>query len=59
MAARKQRLVVREAFTYDDDGTPTVVHAGETIESTHPLVKGREALFEPVDRTDHEAPKRR
>lgn len=59
MAARKQQLVVREAFTYDDNGTPTLVHAGETFDSTHPLVKGREALFDHVDRTDHEAPKRR
>ena len=60
MAARKKTtLVAREAFTAEVDGEPVMVHAGETVDSTHPLVRGREGLFDQADRSDHEAPQSR
>ncbi len=46
MAAKKATLLVaRETFTADVDGETVVVHAGQRVASSHPLVKGREDLF--------------
>jgi hypothetical protein len=58
MAARKQAarkkderlLVARESFEADVDGKSIVVHKGVTrVRASHPLVRGRELLFEPLD----------
>lgn len=46
MAAKKATvLVAGETFTAQVGGETVVVHAGQRVVSSHPLVKGREALF--------------
>lgn len=47
-------LVARETFTAELDGSPVIVHKGVTrVREGHPLLKGREDLFELVDDTVH------
>jgi hypothetical protein len=55
MAAPKV-LIANTTFTCDVDGQPVIVHQGERLPATHPLVKGRAALFEPEATVDHERP---
>lgn len=50
-------LSVREAFAVDDDGGVTrVFHRGDLVDSSDPVVKGREVLFDPVESTVRPAP---
>jgi hypothetical protein len=50
VASKPQILVARETFTAEYDGAPVVVHGGVTrVRSDHPLVKGREHLFEAAE----------
>ena len=42
-------VVARENFVTDVDGKELFVHAGEVVPATHPFLKGREHLFEPVE----------
>lgn len=42
-------LRCREPFAADMDGVQRVVPAGTLLDSSDPIVKGRENLFEPVD----------
>jgi len=45
-------LRVLEAFAYkSSDGFLVPLGAGEIVDSTHPAVKGREHMFEPVEAT--------
>lgn len=53
MAARKPNLgdifVARESFSTDLDGVPVTVQKGATrVRAGHPLLQGREDLFEPI-----------
>jgi hypothetical protein len=41
-------LRAREAFACELDGTPVVVHAGDVVRAGHPVVAGREEMFEPA-----------
>lgn len=44
-----QIFQARESFTVDMDGSPITVVGGTTrVREGHPLLKGREHLFEPV-----------
>jgi hypothetical protein len=36
------------------DSEPVKVAVGDVLPADHPVVKGREALFEPADKLDHE-----
>ena len=46
MAAKKATVLAAcETFTAEVDDETIVVHAGQRVASSHPLVKGREALF--------------
>jgi len=42
-------LRCKEPFAADVDGIPRVVPAGTLIDSSDPIVKGRDHLFEPID----------
>lgn len=44
-----ETLRCREAFSYDRGGVTVVVNPGALRPANHPDVKGREALFEPVE----------
>jgi hypothetical protein len=59
--AAKQVLVAAETFSVDLDGEQVLVWKGETkVPAGHPLAKGREHLFEPVESHGvRAAPKRR
>jgi hypothetical protein len=49
-ATQNKLLVAKETFVVEFDGREVQVWAGETrIGAGHPLVKGREALFEPAE----------
>lgn len=56
MAARKttsdgggEIFVARQSFTTELDGVPISVYGGQTrVRAGHPLLKGREELFEPL-----------
>lgn len=45
-----EMLRAREGFSYDAKGVPVVVPAGALRQSSHPDVKGRESLFEAVEK---------
>jgi CheY-like chemotaxis protein len=47
--ARASMLAATETFSADVDGETVVVHQGERVRSSHPVVKGREHLFEPAE----------
>jgi hypothetical protein len=51
MAARSGSLVVAVTFEAEVDVKPVLVHAGDVLPATDPVVKGRERLFEPVAET--------
>ena len=53
--------VAKETFVTEIDGNEVVVYAGVTrVESGHPLLKGREQMFEPAEpRADLKAPRAR
>lgn len=38
-----------ESFTADVDGVPRVVGSGDLLDSSDPVVAGRESLFEPLE----------
>ena len=65
MAATKKDavLVARESFVCEVKGEPVQVHAGVTrVRASHPLVKGREELFQPDEPTpdvEQPAPRRK
>jgi hypothetical protein len=40
---------VRESFSADVKGQTYVLRKGELVDEGHPVFKGREVLFEPVD----------
>ncbi len=42
-------LRCKEPFAADIDGVPRVITAGQLVDSTDAVVKGRERFFEPVD----------
>jgi hypothetical protein len=42
-------LRCKEPFSADIKGVPRVVPAGQLVDSSDPIVKGREHLFESVD----------
>lgn len=42
-------LRCKDAFAADVAGVPRVVAAGQLVDSSDPIVKGRERFFEPVD----------
>jgi hypothetical protein len=42
-------VAARENFATDVGGKELFVHAGEIVPATHPFLKGREHLFEPVE----------
>lgn len=44
-----ERYRAREAFGATYDGEPIIVHAGEIVRGGHPILKGRENLFEEVE----------
>lgn len=42
---------VKEAFSFDTDGVPTVMRVGQLVSTDHPAyAKGRQHLFEPVEK---------
>lgn len=46
MSARKKAtLVARETFTCEVGDERVVIVAGQTVDGAHPVVQGREALF--------------
>ncbi len=47
-------LRATSAFTCDLDGEPFLVHQGDVVRADHPIVEGREELFEPADAPQHE-----
>jgi hypothetical protein len=42
-------LRVKEPFAVDVKGAPRVLTAGQLVDSTDPVVKGREHLFEAIE----------
>lgn len=44
-----ERYQAKEAFGVTLDGEPIVVNAGEIVRAGHPILKGRENLFEKVE----------
>lgn len=42
-------LRCKEPFSADIKGVAHVISAGQLLDSRHPIVKGREHLFEPVE----------
>lgn len=48
-------FVARETFSWTDaDGVPLIAHAGQTrVREGHPLLAGREHLFDPVEGQVH------
>lgn len=46
-------LVAKESFSTEINGTPRVVTKGETFREGHPVIEGREEMFEPF-KVDHE-----
>lgn len=47
--ARPDLFQAKSEFAVEIDGVPTVVHRGELVREGHPLLKGRESLFEPYE----------
>lgn len=47
--ARADLFQAKSEFAVSLNGVPIVVHKGELVRSGHPLLKGRESLFEPYD----------
>ncbi len=47
--ARTDIYRAKSEFAVDLGGVPVVVHRGDLIREGHPLLKGREALFEPYE----------
>lgn len=48
--AKSDIYVANETFSAEVDGTPVVVHKGQTrVRAGHPLLDGREALFDRVE----------
>lgn len=45
----RRLFAARESFSTDIAGTPVVVHKGELVREGHPLLEGREGLFEPYE----------
>ncbi len=48
MATKKPLLMALATFAAEVDGVMYAVHAGDVVPPSHPAVKGREQLFEPV-----------
>lgn len=48
-ARKVERFRAKEAFGTTYDGEPIIVPAGEIVRAGHPLLKGRESLFEKVE----------
>lgn len=47
-------LVAKETFTVHHDGVDIVVHKGRSrARAGHPIVQGREELWEPIDTSVH------
>jgi hypothetical protein len=42
-------LQAKSGFTCEVDGQPLIVRTGEPMAAGHPVVKGREGLFETVE----------
>lgn len=51
--AKSDIQVAKDSFSATIDGVPYAVNKGERVREGHPLLKGREALFEPVDLKVH------
>jgi hypothetical protein len=45
---KPDKLRCVEAFTCDVDDQDVLLHKGEVVRVGHPVVKGREQLFEPA-----------
>jgi hypothetical protein len=47
--ANGEIFVAKQSFTTELDGVPISVYGGQTrVRAGHPLLQGREALFEPL-----------
>ena len=44
-------LRVKEGFSFDHEGVPITLRAGQLVDDGHPWVKGHEAQFEPADKS--------
>ena len=51
MAKRRAEIFrAKSGFSYDDEnGSPVTVNRGDLVRRGHPVLKGRDELFEPVD----------
>jgi hypothetical protein len=62
MPARKKAelLVATRAFSAEVNGEPLLVNVGARVHADHPVVKGRQGLFGPVEpEADLETPAKR
>jgi hypothetical protein len=48
MASKAVRLVAVATFTTEVAGAVVLLHAGDAVSSSNPIVKGRESLFAPL-----------
>lgn len=46
--ADREIYVAREGAVFEVDGTPVFIQQGTTARAGHPILKGREHLFEPL-----------
>jgi hypothetical protein len=49
--AKGKKLVALTGFACEVKGVEYVVRAGDELDANHPVVKGREVLFEPAKAT--------